>query len=184
MVSPSSRNPLNQWLLATMRSLLLLLPGVLVALSTPVYAQAGKEVEPVERADVRGFHTNGTKLKSSSLRLTFVQHEGETLPDGRRREKGRVRWTRQACGGACYVGEGAEVPLTFAAADPEAGRLVLGPTVWTHPDGTFDVILSSTQSLTGSATAPEEYALVMRTERARDLPEPARRLLEAATDSP
>ena len=63
-----------------------------------------------------------------------------------------------------------------------AGRLVLAETVWTQPDGTFDVVLPPPSYFTGSPGTLGEYVLMLRTEQARDLPAAARRLLKTAPE--
>ena len=161
---------------------LLLLIAMAWASTLPVWAQSKEGTGRIERSDVQGFMLEGPSLRPQNLRLTFLQHKGEAFPSGERRETGRVSWTRTACGGGCYTGEGAELPITFAAIDSVAGRLVLARTVWTQPDGTFDVVLPPPSYFTGSASALSEYVLMLRTEQARDLPAAARRLLKAASE--
>ena len=163
---------------------LLLLMAIIWTSTPPVWAQSQEGSVRIERSDVQGFMMKGPSLRSKNLRLTFLQHKGEALPSGKRREQGRVSWTHAACGGGCYTGEGAELPITFAAIDTLAGRMVLTQTVWTQPDGRFDVVLPPPSHFTGSASTLGEYVLMLRTEQARDLPAAARRLLEAAPDGP
>ena len=160
----------------------LLLTFLLFPLAAPADAQRIEREDAA--ADVRGFEMGRSSLKERDLRLTMLQRSTKTLPDGRVLESGRVSWTRQACGDVrrseCYAGEGAELPVTFAAVDQAAGKMVLGPTVWTDAEGRYAAVLPPTERLTGTQTALDEYALILRSERALDLPEAARRFLETS----
>ena len=159
-------------------TLVLLAAGYATVVTSPAAGQ-------VERADVRGFQLQGGgRLAERDLRLTLLQHDAYELGGGARREQGRVSWTRRACGSGCYAGEGAELPVSFAAYDSAAARLVVVRTVWTTPEGRFDVTLPDPAKLRrrdGSpASALGEYVVIVETERARDLPPEARRLLKRA----